>query len=99
MRYPVLPEWRATVLEVMERRGMTQGELARLCDTSGASISRLLNGEAAVSELVPQVNAALGIQQEDSDAMRRWMLLYDQMTEDERGVVITLIENLRKLRK
>lgn len=58
--YPVNDQWRESVRAALERRDMSQADLARAAHCSAATISELLGGKSDESPMVPAIHAALG---------------------------------------
>lgn len=89
------PEWRAKVAALIDQSGMSRLEFAKLCKTSGPSLSRLLRGQTATSHLVPVINKILGIGPEvdvEDEDTRRWLQYFLDTPPEFRPQALQIVE-------
>ena len=110
-KWPVTPEWRAHVLEVMAARGVSKAELSRRIGVSDAAITLLLPERAGArvpksSALVPAIHRVLGIAvpvapqiSTEIDAVRAELdAAWPSLSEDDRRMLLDVARRLSAAR-
>lgn len=89
----------------MERRGISQAELARQIGAAPASVTLLFKTETVQSGFVPAIHRALGLQEpvstlisERDDARRRLDRIWRELGEAERELLLDIATRFRRPR-
>lgn len=104
--YIVDDVWKSGVKALLEKRGISQAELARRISASPGSIVLLFKPETVQSRLVPAIHKVLGldppiegatIAQRD-DAKRRLDRIWNEFGEDDRAALLSVAERFQRRR-
>lgn len=96
--------WKTQIKDLLEKKKISQAELARRIKASPGSIVLLFKPETVQSRLVPAIHHALGldppvdgatITQRD-DAKRRLDRIWNDLDEEDRNALLAIAERVRK---
>lgn len=104
--HPVDNVWKADIRALLEKRGISQAELARRVGASPGSIVLLFKPETVQSRLVPAIHRALGLEppvqgatiSERDDAKRRLDRIWSELDDDDRNALLAIAERVRRPR-
>lgn len=96
--------WKSGIKALIEKRGISQAELARRIGASPGSIVLLFKPETDQSRLVAPIHKVLGLDPppesatvaERDDAKRRLDRIWDDMAEDDRAALLSVAERFRR---
>lgn len=95
--------WKSDIRALMEKRGISQAELARRIGASPGSIVLLFKNTTVQSRLVPAIHKALGLDapttttiSDRDDARRRLDRIWRDLTNEERELLIAVGARLHR---
>jgi len=96
--------WKADIKALLERRGISQAELARRIGASPGSIVLLFKPETVQSRLVPAVHKVLGLEPpadattitERDDAKRRLDRIWNEFNDEDRAALLAVAERFQR---
>ena len=102
--YQVDNAWKLDIKALLEKRGISQAELARRIHASPGSIVLLFKPETVKSRLVPAIHKALELEapvegatiSERNDAKRRLDRIWNDLDEDDRAALLAIAERVRR---
>lgn len=104
VKYPVTQDWLLAVARKMSELSVSQAELARACDTSEATISRILSvqdGRIRESSFVGPISRHLGIPipmgQISDPQVQELIEAYSAMDPDDQVHFLAIARRMRKL--
>lgn len=100
--YQVDQAWKTAVRALMDRRKISQADLARKIGASPASLVRLFKPETIQSGLVPAIHRVLSLDpplattiSERDDAKRRLDRIWNELSEEERNLLLSVAARFR----
>lgn len=104
--YPVDNVWKADIKALLERRDLSQAELARRIGASPGSIVLLFKPETVQSRLVPAIHRVLGLGppidaptiSERDEAKRRLDRIWHEFSEEDRAALLAVAERFQRRR-
>lgn len=100
--FPIDAEWKEAIKALMEKRKMTQAELARRTGASPPAIVLLFKPQTVQSGLVPAIHRVLGLAapgtttiDELNEAKRRLERAWAELSEEERDLLVRIAERFR----
>ena len=101
--YPVDSAWKDDIKALLEKRGISQAELARRISASPGSIVLLFKPDTVQSRLVPAIHRVLGLEppidattiSERDDAKRRLDRIWNDLSDEDRDALLAIGERFR----
>lgn len=94
--------WKAAILALMEKRKISQAELARRIECSPGSLTLLFKPATIQSGLVPAIHRVLGLESptttmiyERDDAKRRLDRIWAELSDEERQLLLSVASRFR----
>lgn len=103
---PVDDPWKVAIQALLEKRGISQAELARTIGASPGSITLLFKPDTIQSRLVRSIHKVLGLDppaeaatiSERDDAKRRLDRIWADLTPEDREVLLGVAERFQQKR-
>lgn len=104
--YPVDTIWKADIKALLEKRAISQAELARRIGASPGSLVLIFKPDTVQSRLVPAIHKALGLDppidaptiSERDDAKRRLDRIWHEFSDEDRAALLAVAERFRTRR-
>ena len=102
--YVVDNVWKAEVQALMEKKGISQAEMARRIGASPGSLVLLFKPATVQSRLVPAIHKVLGLDppvqgatvSQRDDAKRRLDRIWNELEDEDRSVLLAIAERVRR---